>query len=308
VPFARIIVGLFLLASAVLFVIPARAQNPAPLPEGLPSPELGAYASLQALETELDRSAGTVVAEIGLHEITWGDIADAIRTMPAIAGGVPYPVLYKRIAADLIQRTALVLRAETISLDKDPAVQRRMRNAAEQALATELLRRSLAPNLTEKALRATFDALVAGRAAPEEVRARLIMVETQNEATVLIGRLHQGANFADLAKSFSKDGTAQGGGDLGFARLDMLSPELGAVMFALAPGQMTEYPVRSHNLWFILRVEERRQPAAPSFEAARGALEQDIIHAGAPVLMQAALKAAPITYHGLTGRAADKAP
>jgi len=171
-----------------------------------------------------------------------------------------------------------------------------------------LLRRSLAPNLTDKALHATFDALVAGRAAPEEVRARVIMVDTQNEATVLIGRLHQGANFADLARDFSKDGTAQDGGDLGFARLDMLSPEVGAVMFALAPGQLSEYPVRSRNAWFVLRVEERRQPPSPAFEAARGALEQDIIHAGAPVLMQAALKAAPITYHGLTGRAGEKQP
>jgi peptidyl-prolyl cis-trans isomerase C len=308
VPLAPTTLRLLLLIGSILCASPAFAQKPPAGPEGLPPPAFSTAASLQALETELDRSAGTVVAQVGSHEITWGDIADAIRSMPGIAGGVPYPVLYKRTAVELIQQQALVLRAETVNLDKDPAVQRRMRNAADQALATELLRRSLAPNLTEKALRATFDALVAGRAAPEEVRARVIMVDTRDEATVLIGRLHQGANFADLARGSSKDGTAQNGGDLGFARLDMLSPEVGAVMFALAPGQMTEFPVRSRNLWVILRVEERRQPATPSFEAARGALEQDIIHAGAPVLMQAALQAAPITYHGLTGRPADKAP
>lgn len=304
--FARIVVRLLLLAVAGLG--PALAQDAPAGPQGLPPPELGAIASLQALETELDRSAGTVVAEVGPHQITWADIADAIRAMPGIVGGMPYPVLYRHTAADLIQQTALVLRAETIGLDKDPAVQRRMRNAADQALASELLRRSLAPNLTDKALRATFDALVAGRAAPEEVRARLIVVDTQDQATVLIGRLHQGAGFADLAKSFSKDATAPDGGDLGFVRLDMLSPEIGAVMFALAPGQITEYPIRSRNAWFILRIEERRQPTTPTFEAARGGLEQDIIHAGAPVLMQAAMKDAPIVYHGLTGKAAGKVP
>jgi peptidyl-prolyl cis-trans isomerase C len=304
--FARMVVRLLLLAAAGLGS--ALAQEAPAEPQGLPPPELGATSSLQALETELERSAGTVVAEVGPHQITWADIADAIRAMPGIAGGISYPVLYRRTAAELIQQTALVLRAETIGLDKDPAVQRRMRNAADQALATELLRRSLAPNLTDKALRATFEALLAGRAAPDEVRARVIMVDTQDQATALIGRLHQGASFADLAKSFSKDATAPDGGDLGFARLDMLSPEVGAVMFALAPGQITEYPIRSRNAWFLLRVEERRQPATPTFEAARGALEQDIIHAGAPVLMQAAMNAAPITYHGLTGKAAGKAP
>ena len=81
----------------------------------------------------------------------------------------------------------------------------------------------------------------------------------------------------------------------------MLSPEIGSVVFALAPGQMTGYPVRSHDAWFILRVEGRRQPGAPTFEAARGALEQDIIHAAAPELMREAL-APPVSYHGLAGK------
>jgi peptidyl-prolyl cis-trans isomerase C len=306
VPFARLVVRLLPLAGAVVLAGPATAQTPPTMAGGLPPPDAGANASLQALEATLDRSADAEVVEVGPRKVTWGDIADEIRALPSIAGGVPYSVLYQRAGVEIMERQALALRAEAVGLDKDPAVQRRMRNAADAALAPEMLRRSLAPNLTEKALRATYDALVANKAAPEEVRARLSMVDTQAEATALIGRLHQGANFAELARQYSKDGTAQNGGDLGFARLDMLSPEIGSGMFALAPGQMTEYPVRSHAAWFIIRVEERRQPPAPTFEAARVALEQDIIHADAPVLMQAALKAAPIKYHGLAGQKGDQ--
>jgi peptidyl-prolyl cis-trans isomerase C len=174
-------------------------------------------------------------------------------------------------------------------------------------MATDVLRRSLAPNITEKALRETYEAVVANKPAPEEVAARVIMVDTQDEAGAVIKRLQGGANFAAQARDFSKDGTAESGGDLGYARLDMFSPEIGAVIFALAPGQVTAYPVRSQNKWFVLRVESRRQPAAPTFEAARDALEQDVLHAGAPVLMEAALKSVPVVYHGLTGeKATDK--
>jgi hypothetical protein len=50
------------------------------------------------------------------------------------------------------------------------------------------------------------------------------------------------------------------------------------------------------------------QPASPSFETARPALEQDIIHAGAQVLMQEALKAAPVHYHGMAGGYSVKVP
>ena len=294
--------GAISLPAAVHFANPTVAQTTGTRSEGLPQPEVAAYTSLQALVTELDRSADTTIAEIGPHTVTWGDMADAIRTMPPIVGGVPPPALYQRVGTQLMQQEALALRGETSKLDRDPVVQRRMRNAADQALAVEVLRRSLAPNLTDKALRDIYIALVANKSAPEEVQARVIMVDTQDEATALIKRLTGGAEFAELARDFSKDGTAENGGDLGYARLDMLSPELGSVMFALAPGQITAYPVRSHNAWFIVRVEARRQPAAPSFEAARAALEQDIIHAGTPELMREALRTAPVVYHGMAGK------
>ena len=286
----------------------ARAQQPDDAGNGLPAPGPEAYASLQKLEAELDRSGGTVVAEVGPHAVTWADIADIIRAMPPIAGGVPFPMLYQRAATQALEQAALALRGEATGLDNDPVVRRRMRNAASDALATEVIRRSLAPNLTDQALHATYDALVANKPAPEEVDIRLSMVDTKAEATALIGQLNSGANFAELATKFSKDGTAANGGDLGYARRDLLSPEIGAVAFALAPGQITAYPVRSGSAWFIIRVESRRQPAAPSFEAARGALEQDIIHAGAPFLMQQALKSAPVKYHGVTGTSGAKDP
>jgi peptidyl-prolyl cis-trans isomerase C len=306
VPFARLMVPILLLAVAGTATGRANAQTGA---EGLPPPDVAAYASLQAAVAELERSADTVVAEVGPRKITWGDIADAIRAMPAIVGGVAFPALYQRAAMALMQQEAMALHGQTSGLDKDPVVQRRLRNAADQAMATEVLRRSLAPNLTEKALRETYVALVANKPAPEEVQARLIMVDTLEEATGLIKRLQDGASFAALANDFSKDGTAGNGGDLGYARLDMLSPEVGSVIFAMAPGQITAYPVKSQNKWFILRVEGRRQPPAPTFEAARGPLEQDVIHAGAPLLMQTALKAAPVAYYGPTGKKpADKAP
>ncbi len=305
---AAVVVCVGVLVPGVIPPGGARAQLSDEPVTGLPAPGPEAYASLQKLVAELDRSGGTVVAEVGPHTVTRADIADIIRAMPPIAGGVPFPLLYQRAATRALEQAALALRGETTGLDNDPVVRRRMRNAASDALATEVIRRSLAPNLTEQALHSTYDALVANKPAPEEVDIRLIMVDTEAEATALIGQLNGGANFAELAAKFSKDGTAGNGGDLGYARQDLLSSEIGAIAFAMAPGQMTAYPVRSGNAWFIIRVESRRQPATPSFDAARGALEQDIIHAGAPFLMQQALKSAPVKYHGVAGINAAKDP
>jgi hypothetical protein len=118
----------------------AVAQTSAPPPAGLPPPDARSEASLHAALAELDRSADTVVAEIGPHTVTWGDIADAIRALPPIASNVPFPTLYQRAAIQLIQQEALVLRGERSGLQNDPIMRRRMQNGSDQAMANEVLR------------------------------------------------------------------------------------------------------------------------------------------------------------------------
>ena len=272
---------------------------------GLPLPAIQADASLNATLAMFDQFAGTIVAEVGTRTVTWGDVADAIRVMPAIVSGLPVQQIYQNATAQLMQQKALALAAEKAGLHKLPSVQRRMQNAADDALGTELLRRSLAPNTVENSLRAIYDGAVAGKPGPDQVRARVIMVESQETASGLIQRLRLGADFSALARDFSRDATATDGGDLGYARLDMLTPELGAVMFALAPGQVTAFPVRSGNYWFIIKVEGRSQLPTPSFDVARTALERDVVHAGVPQLRRQALDNASVTYHGLVGKQAS---
>ncbi len=287
----------------------ARAQAPdATTIEGLPPPDFAAEATLAANLALLDRTATTIIAEIGSRSVTRGDVADAIRSLPSIVSAVPFQQLVQNAIVQVAQVRALAAAAEAAGLDKSLVMQRRMRNAGDEALANEMLRRSLAPNLTEGSLRAVYDGVVAGKPGPDQVRARIIMVDERAEADSLIHRLQNGADFAELARDHSKDGTAAVGGDLGYARLDMLAPELGSVIFALAPGQITAFPVRSGNRWFIIKVEGRRQVQAPSFEDARLALERDVTQAGIIELRRKALQAARVTYYGFTGKAAPAQP
>jgi peptidyl-prolyl cis-trans isomerase C len=291
------------LALAVMLPGLAWSQTP-PVSQtaGMPLPEPQAGAAWSESLDELERPRDTIVAEVGPRVITRGDVVDAIRSMPPIVSAVPFAQLFQDTTQLLMQRQALVLSAESEALDKDPVVERRMRNAADEALANEMLRRSIAAKVTEKSLHDLYDRVVAGKAGPDTVRARIIMVDQPEQALKLIARLHDNADFADLAREFSQDGTARAGGDLGFVRLDSLAPELGSVIFALAPGQMTEFPVRGGNHWFIIRVEGRGQQLAPNFAEARDALEQDVMHAAAPELGRMALQNTAAKYYGVIGK------
>lgn len=66
------------------------------------------------------------------------------------------------------------------------------------------------------------------------------------------------ATFEDLARAHSQDGSAQQGGDLGWAVPGQFVPEFEQTMNALAPGQVSE-PLQSRFGLHLIQVQERRQ-------------------------------------------------
>lgn len=66
------------------------------------------------------------------------------------------------------------------------------------------------------------------------------------------------ADFAELAKTTSQDGSAAAGGDLGWAAPGMFVPEFEEAMNALAPGQMSQ-PLVSRFGVHLIQVMERRE-------------------------------------------------
>jgi peptidyl-prolyl cis-trans isomerase C len=107
----------------------------------------------------------------------------------------------------------------------------------------------------------------------QEVRARHILVETEDEAKAVKAELDKGADFAELAKKKSKDPGSADGGDLGFFTKEQMVPEFSAVAFALEPGKISD-PVKSQFGWHVIKVEEKRNRKAPDFEQVKAQIEQ----------------------------------
>lgn len=106
-------------------------------------------------------------------------------------------------------------------------------------------------------------------APPLQFKARHILLESQGEATDIIGRLDDGADFAELAKSSSTGPSGPNGGDLGwFSPNQMVKPFSDAVA-ALEDGSYTASPVQTDFGWHVILREDSREAEAPPLDNVR---------------------------------------
>ena len=85
--------------------------------------------------------------------------------------------------------------------------------------------------------------------------------ENEGEITAMANRLieqiRNGANFAKLAKNFSKSPSADKGGNLGWNRTGQLDQELDSALAQLRPGQLSQ-PIRTLDGFYILALKDQR--------------------------------------------------
>jgi len=246
----------------------SRAQD-APNGEAAPPGAVGASGNVAKAAPD------PVVAQVGNQQIRQSELLDEIKSLPGGDGEVAYARLYSVALRRLVAREAIVIRARADGMTDDPDVERHMQEASDHVLEDAYLQRATAARVTEAALLARYQKEIAGKPGPMEVHGSAILLPTEAEATDIIAKLQGGADFATLARQFSKDASASKGGDIGFARRESLNPEVGAVLFALPPGTVTAYPVRTVAGWFVLKAETRRASPTPSFAQSRERLRAE---------------------------------
>jgi peptidyl-prolyl cis-trans isomerase C len=143
----------------------------------------------------------------------------------------------------------------------------------EKLLMETLLQQVGKAAVTPEAMKQVYDDAVKQAGSEQEVRARHILVPTEEEAKAVLAELKKGTDFAELAKQKSKDPTAAAeGGDLGWFTKEQMVPEFAEAAFKLEKGQISE-PVKTQFGWHIIEVEDKRTKPVPSFEQVKDQVE-----------------------------------
>ena len=93
----------------------------------------------------------------------------------------------------------------------------------------------------------------------DEIRARHILLQTQEQAIEIIRQLNQGGDFENLARMFSTGPSGKKGGDLGYFTRERMVKPFSEAAFATPVGSFTSKPIKTQFGWHIIKVEDKRK-------------------------------------------------
>src|SRR5471030_1079813 len=218
------------------------------------------------------QDANPVLAKVNGAEVRASDVALAEEELgPSLAQMDP-ATKKENVLAFLIDMKIVSKEAEDKKIADRDDFKSRLAFARNRLLMDNLLAVEGKAATTDENMKKVYEDAAKQITGEQEVHARHILVETEDQAKAVKAELDKGADFAELAKKKSKDPGAADGGDLGFFTKDQMVPEFSAVAFALEPGKISD-PVKSQFGWHIIKVEEKRNRQAPAFEQVKAQIE-----------------------------------
>jgi peptidyl-prolyl cis-trans isomerase C len=218
------------------------------------------------------RAEDKVLAKVNGSEIRQSDLALAEEELgPSLAQMDP-ATKNENVLAFLIDMKIVAKAAEDEKIADTDDFKKRLAFTKNRLLMDSLLAAKGKAANTDEAMKKVYEDASKQISGEQEVRARHILVETEDEAKAVKAELDKGADFAELAKKKSKDPGASDGGDLGFFTKDQMVPEFSEVAFKLEPGKISD-PVKSQFGWHIIKVEEKRNRKPPDFEQVKAQIE-----------------------------------
>jgi peptidyl-prolyl cis-trans isomerase C len=224
-----------------------------------------------------------LVAKVNGVEIHQSDL-DAIETE---AGQIPpmTPDAKKDYLVSFMTDMILVSKkAQDEKLGDTPEFAKRLQFNRNKLLMSALLDKTGKEALTDEAMHKVYDDAVKQMPAEEEVHARHILVRVpagddkaskaaEDKIKAVIVRLKKGEDFAKVAAEVTEDPSGKAnGGDLGFFTKEQMVPEFADVAFSLDKGKISE-PVKTQFGWHVIKVEDKRQKPAPTFDEVKPQLE-----------------------------------
>ena len=222
------------------------------------------------------QDADKVIARVNGADIKASDLAIAEEDIGANLAQMPPESRREYLTSYLTDMTLVAKTAEGRKLGDSDEFKQRLAYYRNKILMELLLQSEAKAAVSDGAMHQLYDEAARQMAGQQEVRARHILVKTEDEAKAIVAELKNGADFAELARKKSTDPGASEGGDLGYFPKDEMVPEFADAAFKLEKGQVSD-PVHTRFGWHVIKVEDKRERQVPAFDQVRDQLATHLV-------------------------------
>lgn len=254
---------------------------------------------LQAQEPKIE------VAQVNGEIIYLDEVMQIAEQLPADIRQQPINTYFDRLVDDIIDARLAAAAGNAAGLTENPEILAQMSIAAQRVLAEAFIREEVRKAVTEEEMQKAYQLFVSDTQSREEIKARHILVATEDEARAIISELQSGADFITLAKEKSTGPSGPNGGDLGYFGRGAMVPSFENAAFATPTGQITTEPVQTQFGWHVITVEDRRTSEPPSFEQLQGQIQQNLANQSLARIIEGLRAPAAITRRSLDEIRAD---
>lgn len=253
-----------------------------------------------------NEDSGNTLATVNGSAIKESRIQEQLAQIPpAMMQGREADVT-RQILDRVIDQELISQEAKRMKISADAEYKKQLQAVENQLKANFVIARKVSETLTTEAVAKAYEMSKANNTFPA-VRARHILVPTEAEANNLLATVTP-ANFADMAKKYSKGPSAEAGGELGWFRREAMIPEFATVAFSTPVGTVAKTPVKTQFGWHVILVEERNDKYSPPLEQLAPQLKQEMAQQVVQGYLNDLRKSATITYAEGVSATAPVAP
>ena len=213
-----------------------------------------------------EAAADAVILTIDGKPITQSQLKLAEEEIGSELNSLPENDKRRALAEYLIDNTLFANAALADKLDETPEFKNYMAYLNQRALREQFFEKSLKGAVDQEEAKKIYLTRLKQMRPEEEFSARHILVNSEDKAKELRAKIEAGEDFSKLAKENSIDPVSkEEGGDLGYFGVGQMVPEFETAILKLKAGEISE-PTKTAYGWHIIKLEDRRKKAPPTFE------------------------------------------
>ena len=236
----------------------------------------------------------TVLVSVNGEDITVGNIISFQSRLSDQYQSMEDSVLFDGILKQLIQQTIL---SQKVNINSD-RIKYALENQTRAFLSTELVGKLSEIEVIESEIESLYVKFSTDIERKKEYNASHILVETETEAEELLLKLKNGADFSELAKTYSTGPSGAQGGNLGWFGQGAMVPTFENAVIKLKIDELS-VPVQTQFGWHLIKLNDVRKTPVPTIEEVRKELITEIKKKKIDFEMSKIIDSADVIYSDL---------